>query len=78
MALACAALLTLGGCGLDADEETSTATTPATIPEPSGASGASGASGPTGPTGAEGEEGEEPVDATDGAGLGTAEPEPAG
>jgi hypothetical protein len=78
-ALAVAATLAFGGCGLDADEETSTATTPPTIPEPSGASGAtgaSGASGPTGPTGAEGSD--EDADAGEGAGLGTEAPEPAG
>jgi hypothetical protein len=76
-ALAAAALLALGGCGLDADEETSTATTPPTVAESSGATGASGPSGPTGPTGAEGSEAE-PAEEPQGAGLGTEEPEPAG
>ncbi len=53
-------MLVLGGCGLDADEETSTATTPAPITVEEGASGPSGASGASGATGAEGEEAEEP------------------
>ena len=51
VALASAALLGLGGCGLDADEETSTATTPPAVE--AGPTGPSGPSGPTGATGAE-------------------------
>lgn len=49
--------LTAGGCGLDADEETSTATT--ATPVTGSATGPSGPSGPTGPTGPTGEEGEQ-------------------
>ena len=51
--LAGAAALTLaaGGCGLDADEETSTATTPTAVTD-DGATGPSGLTGSTGPTGA--------------------------
>ena len=66
-----------GGCGLDADEETSTSTTPPPIT--TGPTGPSGPSGPTGPTGPTGEEGAQPEDAGEpqGAGLGTDEPEPA-
>jgi len=67
-----AAVLAVAGCGLDADEETSTATTPQTIPEPSGASGASGPSGPTGPTGAGGSD--ETPGVESGAGIGTEAP----
>jgi hypothetical protein len=63
-----------GGCGLDADEETSTATTPPTIT--GGATGPSGPSGPMGPTGPTGEKGAD-EDEPQGAGLGTDEPEPA-
>ncbi len=77
-----AAAVALSACGLDADEETSTATTPPTIT--GAATGPSGPSGPTGATGAEGSEEEEGTEAEpeeegtlDGAGLGGAEPEPA-
>ncbi len=45
----------IGGCGLDADEETSTATTSAPIKVESGGTGPSGPTGLTGATGKSGE-----------------------
>jgi hypothetical protein len=53
-----AASFALAGCGLDADEETSTSTTPPTVEiGPTGRSGPSGPTGLTGPTGPTGQSG---------------------